>query len=64
MHMVFFLGGVAIHTPARGATTTLDLATSLGLFQFTRPQWARPKIVTDKGINLTFQFTRPQGARR
>ena len=33
------------------------------MFQFTRPQGARPEALEGIGINAKFQFTRPQGAR-
>ena len=37
---------VSIHAPARGATCSGNRHTAIGLFQFTRPQGARPQAPT------------------
>ena len=54
---------VSIHAPAGGATSLYQIIIFLSLFQFTRPQGARPLRFWHMARSFKFQFTRPQGAR-
>ena len=54
---------VSIHAPARGATIGQRVQEADKLFQFTRPQGARPGTLRKGATRNEFQFTRPQGAR-
>ena len=55
---------VSIHAPARGATlSAVQCLFMRTMFQFTRPQEARPLRPTRFARASLFQFTRPQEAR-
>ncbi len=55
---------VSIHTPLRGATSWIKMATSTKMFQSTRPYGARQDVFVFCGTVSSFQSTRPYGARQ
>ena len=63
--VVFALGGISIHAPARGATATRPLLELCHmLFQSTLPHGERPLLARIWSSPHTFQSTLPHGERR
>ena len=52
---------VSIHAPARGATSGLSEAAIRAMFQFTRPQGARPSLPAMSPVTLSFNSRARKG---